>query len=648
MKSKIPFVLIFIIFLFFRAQSQTPVPPFHAGVNVTNWFQAQASHQVQFTKYTKTDFENIKSLGCNVIRLPINLHAMTNGKPDYTIDPLFFNMLDQVVDWSEELEIYLILDNHTFDPDIDTSPTVEDILVKVWSQMAAHYKNRSEYLLYEVLNEPHGISDELWGQIQQSAIDAIRAEDSKHTIVVGGAGWNSFNNLSKLPHYTDNNLLYTFHFYDPFLFTHQGASWTDLEAIGGIPFPYNLQEMPVFPKELEGSWAEDLYNNYDKRGNAQYMKQLIDIAVDFRDSRNVPVFCGEFGVYIPYSNNDDRVLWYEIARKYFEEMQIPWTIWDYKGGFGIFNKGGNDMFHYDLNVKLTTALGFSAPEQKEYILVPDKRGFPIYSDFIEASIYDASWSDNHTLNYYSANAPYSGKYCIRWNDAAQYATINFDFKPNKDLSYLLEHNYMLSLKIRGNIPDAGFDVRFVDTKNSETDRPWRIRKTITPDMINDNENWQTINILLKEFKEQGAWEDGNWYDPQGKYDWTAVDAFQIVAENDALNGVELFFDEIKITDTTTGLHEHSSMPSSAYFWFKMYPNPVSEILHVKLQSFEKQSVGIKICNQTGQVIYRNTIRNITNTLHPLTIPVEKWQSGVYFCEICFKTQIIRKKIIVMH
>ena len=99
---------------------------------------------------------------------------MTSGTPDYTLDPLFLDFLDQAVDWSEELNIYLILDNHSFDPAVSTNPDVENILIKVWSQLAARYKGRSDFLLYEVLNEPHGISDNLWGNIQQSVIDAIR------------------------------------------------------------------------------------------------------------------------------------------------------------------------------------------------------------------------------------------------------------------------------------------------------------------------------------------------------------------------------------------------------------------------------------------------------------------------------------------
>jgi endoglucanase len=55
--------------------------PFSRGVNLTNWFQAGNAGEIQFSKYTKQDFENIKSLGCDVVRLPINLHFMTDGAP---------------------------------------------------------------------------------------------------------------------------------------------------------------------------------------------------------------------------------------------------------------------------------------------------------------------------------------------------------------------------------------------------------------------------------------------------------------------------------------------------------------------------------------------------------------------------------------
>ena len=86
--------------------------PFSRGVNLTNWLQTSSAQNVHFAKFGRTDFEQIQQLGCDVVRLPINLHAMTSGPPDYRIDPLLYGFLDQIADWADELGLHLILDNH--------------------------------------------------------------------------------------------------------------------------------------------------------------------------------------------------------------------------------------------------------------------------------------------------------------------------------------------------------------------------------------------------------------------------------------------------------------------------------------------------------------------------------------------------------
>lgn len=315
--TKIFFKIIFLIFINNYLMAQQV--PFQKGINLTGWFQVGSTTQIQVNKYTKEDFEQIKSLGCDVIRLPINLHFMTNGTPNYVIDTLFFTFLDRAVDWAEELQMHLILDNHTFDPVADTDPNVGIILEKVWKQMATHYKDRSNYIYYEVLNEPHGLSNAQWNVIQQGVINAIRTIDTKHTIIVGATNFNSYNDLQNLPVYSDNNLIYTFHFYDPFIFTHQGATWVSpsMLPLANVPFPYQANQMPTLPSVLNGTWVGSAFNNYANEGTVAKVKELIDIAVAFKNQRNVPVYCGEFGVYIPNSQNNDRVFWYEAVRAYF-------------------------------------------------------------------------------------------------------------------------------------------------------------------------------------------------------------------------------------------------------------------------------------------------------------------------------------------
>ncbi len=524
--------------------------PFKRGVNLTGWFQTSSVQQIQFTKYMKQDLINIKSLGCDVIRLPINLHFMTNGEPDYTVEPLFFHFLDQVIDWAEELELHLILDNHTFDPAQNTEPNIVDILVPVWTQMSEHYKQRSNLIYYEVLNEPHGISDQIWNSIQQQVIDAIREVDKKHTIIVGPAGWNSYNNLRFLPEYEDDNLIYTFHFYDPFLFTHQGASWTDpsMVPLAGVPFPYDANCMPDCPQELEGTWIHSNLANYRNQGTVDRVKYLIDIAVDFQTTRDVPLFCGEFGVYKPNSDNEDRIYWYDIVRNYLEEKGIAWTIWDYQGGFGLFEKGTNELFDYDLNVPMVEALGLTAPPQQEFVLTPDVNGFDLYLDYIAPKIVDASWQNERLLDYYCTDNPTDGEFCIHWTGVDQYGCLALRFSPVKDLSVLVDKGCAIDFWIRCNQSNARIDMRFVDTKTNEPDdHPWRMRYRIDQNTAVLDGQWNHLHIPLDTFTEHGSWDNG-WYNPTGKFDWTAIDHFEFVAEYNDLDEIHFYFDNIRIVE----------------------------------------------------------------------------------------------------
>jgi endoglucanase len=599
------------IFLFnntCRAQS----PPFSRGVNLTSWFQASNVRQIQFTKYTRQDFEQIKSLGCDAIRVPINLHFMTQGAPSYTIDPLFYTLLDQVVDWAEELEIHLILDNHTFDPAENTDPAVGNILEKVWAQMAEHYKNRSEYLYYEILNEPHGITGQQWNAIQQDVVDVIRGIDPMHTIVIGPANWNSYHNLDEMPVYTDKNLIYTFHFYDPFLFTHQGAGWTDpsMAPLAGVPFPYAADQMPSFPPALDGTWIESSFNNYQNEGTVARVQQLIDLAVQFSDSRSVPLFCGEFGVYIPNSDPEDRVFWYETTRRYLEEKEIAWTTWDYHGGFGLFEEGGNGLFDHDLNVPLLEALGLNVPDQSEFVMQPDSTGFMIYGDYIEKNIFESGSSEGK-IDFYSTDKPNNGQYCISWTGASQYNQIGFDFRPNKDLSYLVEQGYALDLFIRGNGTGTKIDIRFIDTKTIDPDdHPWRMGITIDETRVDWDSRWHHLHIPLNQLVEKGSWDNG-WFIPEGKYDWKAVDRFEIVAEHHDLEGIKLWFDNLLITDQDTAqIHETGVFeeptailePSHENELVKIYPNPVQSSFFLESTTREDlyfemfNMIGIKVMN----------------------------------------------------
>jgi endoglucanase len=532
-----------------RPEAALHSAPFSKGVNFSGWFESYSAQGISFTRYTEEDFANVKSLGADVVRLPIRMHSMTLGPPSYTFDPLLFKFLDFAVDWAEKHELYIIIDNHTFDPVEVTANDIDKILIPVWEQLARRYKDRSDYVVYEILNEPHKISDQRWGEIQGMVIDAIRRIDQKHAIMVGGTDYNSIGKLFSIPEYADKNLIYTFHFYDPFLFTHQGASWGDppvLTTLAGVPFPADRSRMPKIPRDLRGTWVEhSLNSSYRTDATPSKLYKTLDRAVAFSRERGVPIFCGEFGVYMIQSPEADRVTWYEVVSGALDRRNISRTSWDYYGGFGIFKTERGGDFFADLNTGVLCAMGFTPPPQRTQPLQPLSSGFTLYDDYTGGEYSVGYWGDSSDFSLYDTRTA-EGEYAIRWGNADQYNIFWFGFDRNGDFSELAG-KATLEFMARAERP-VRFDVRFINPDNAST-IPWRMRYAIDEQILPPDGKWHAIRILLSDMSEHGAWISAKqeWRQPQGDFSWKQISQMEFVSEYGDMKNQTVWFDSIKIT-----------------------------------------------------------------------------------------------------
>ncbi|MDR1910970.1 MAG: glycoside hydrolase family 5 protein [Helicobacteraceae bacterium] len=527
---------------------------FSIGVNLTEWFQVNGFvHSANFGKYTKEDFAELKKLGVNVIRLPIVFNTL-EADASYKVDKLFFDLLDQVVDWAEYYKIYIIIDNHSSRGHNPTPVDIDKTLIPLWTELADHFKNRSEFVLYEILNEDvmaEAKSASRWSEIQQEVIKAIRSKDQTHSIIVGGYDWNNIDSLIELPEFDDSNLIYVFHFYNPHIFTYQGTTWEELPLtnLEGLPFPYDAHEMPKTPDEFIGTWREDQINRYHLEATQEALAEALDKAAKFSKDRNAKIFCGEFGVNMPNALREDRLRWYETVVKLLNDRNISWTQWDYSGDFGIYKTPQGGDIYSDLDIDIVKALGFTPPTQKTSEKIKDS--FTIYGDYFGKMILPTHSVMKGSQHDLFDTDSYEGKYAIFWGAPAQYDSYTFKFIRAVDWEYLKDNNYALQFKAKATSKNAqkqiDFDVRFVD-RQSDSEIPWRMRYKIDQNILPVDGEWHTITIPLKDMSEHGAWDSSanKWHDPSGLFSWEAIDLLQFVAENADLSDFSIWIDSIEI------------------------------------------------------------------------------------------------------
>jgi endoglucanase len=394
-----------------------------------------------------------------------------------------------------------------------------------------------------------------------------------------------------------------------------------MSSLKDVPFPYQKSKMPGFPNQLKGTWVESAFNDYGRIGHIDYVKEQLSIAVKFAKERNVPIFCGEFGVFASASPEVDRTFWYEYIRKELESQKISWTIWDYHGSFGLFENGTNGLFDFDLNIPLLKALGLNVPAQSNYEKKPLDSEKWLYRERLSTELKESSYGAG-LINYYSKDNSFAGKYAISWKNPKQYDAIGWEFHPEVDASLMVQQNFVLSFYVKGNIIGKSIDVRFLDSKTGPGDRPWRITYRLDDKIVKWDNSWQLIQIPLSKFKEQGAWDENKWHNPEGKFDWTSVDRIEFVAESsDLLSGI-LYLDEIRLKPSSPSIISQISN----LLKFDLYPNPASHEITVNIfngahtsqyQIFDLQGIEIKSGQMKNQVI----------------IPVYDLSNGIYIFRI---------------
>jgi endoglucanase len=357
--------IILMFFTVFKAHAQTPVnrvivfkraQSLDNGISIS-WLEQIWSNDVLDKEVIHaSDFQLLKQLGFKSVRLPVAFeHFQTNNINIQKV----IKHVDEIFRFCQLYGLKLIICYHSGNLNENTYLTETPAVIDLWTTLAKKYIHQSaDNLFFELYNEPPHMNPDIWKDAAYNIITAIRKIDKNRTLIIGASNYNSIYELSRTQPMADENIIYTFHFYEPFFFTHQGAAWIgDQVATTGVPFPYNEHSFPPLNPRAKNTWGETNYYQYRTDGNEQSVKDKLQIVKNWGLKYGVPLLCGEYGVYNKYADPESRCRYIKAVRQTLKAIKIPGILWDYNTNFSIFN--GEPSLH-NLPDCMKDAIGYTA------------------------------------------------------------------------------------------------------------------------------------------------------------------------------------------------------------------------------------------------------------------------------------------------
>jgi aryl-phospho-beta-D-glucosidase BglC (GH1 family) len=293
---------------------------------------------IPLTHHSEADFKRVADMGMNVIRFYLNYKTFEDDDKPYIYKNSGWEWIDQNIAWAKKYKVYLILNIHVppggFQSNGGGGALWENgdnqkRLKALWHAIAKKYAAEPLIAGYDLLNEPvvtQGISQ--WQQLAQELADTIRRVDKNHLLIVErlnavNKNWNNVNEDNNFFLIRDDNTMYTFHFYLPFKYTHQYASWAYMGEGGKYP-DESVQEGAGYTR------------------NKAYLEKELDRYLAFGRKNNVPLYLGEFGlIYHCFKEGKGGLEWTADMLDILQRNKVHYTYHVYhEDNFGLYHGYG--------------------------------------------------------------------------------------------------------------------------------------------------------------------------------------------------------------------------------------------------------------------------------------------------------------------
>lgn len=309
-----------------------PQSPINACINLGGSLEAPRNMAPEYwgLQIQSEDLTAIADAGFDSIRLPVKFSDYAERNPPYAVDPLIFQITDQIIDWAFANELKVVLDMHLYDELFLDAVAEQDRFISIWGQIAEHYKNWWDtHLIFEIINEPNDESDVGLGmtitktdELNRLVLNKIRQSNPDRWVVLGTGQFGTLDGLLMSSPPQDPKVMLSLHYYEPFDFTHQGAEFVD----------------PVPPFGISWGSAAD----------RQTLSEEFNLVESRRRELGMPLFLGEYGV-IRNANTDglgedllvpdsDRARWIAQVTQEARQRGYGYCYWDYATSYRAYDK----------------------------------------------------------------------------------------------------------------------------------------------------------------------------------------------------------------------------------------------------------------------------------------------------------------------
>ena len=261
-------------------------------------------------RFKPRHFKIIKDGGFDNVR--INLYGFKPMDAQLVLPASWFATLDGLVDEALKQNLHVILDEHDYEHCGKDAASCRAHVLAFWTQVAEHFKDAPNAVLFEILNEPFGAMDEHWNGLLAEALTLIRKTNPTRNVLIGPPFWNNIEALGKLrlPE-NDRHIILSLHYYSPHEFTHQGARWSpEYTKLSGIHWGT--------PAEL------------------QRLERDFDTAQTWAKKHDRPVYLGEFGAY-DKAPAEDRPKYTAAVARAAERRGWAWGYWQFDSNFIVYD-----------------------------------------------------------------------------------------------------------------------------------------------------------------------------------------------------------------------------------------------------------------------------------------------------------------------